>query len=206
MRRRVALIGGDSDTAAEFGSFLEEARVTVAQVRAPNDVAAALRREGYDAVFVAAGLTAADTRRVVSDVAAACPEVPVVVMAADADLTAALALLRAGVSDTLRVPFTREEALFSVRKALLVADHADEQAAAASANVNLDTQSPEMKQALGLADRAARSMTTVLIRGESGVGKEVFARRIHERSSRASGPFIKVQSPSRPRAASGNSP
>ena len=47
-----------------------------------------------------------------------------------------------------------------------------------------------MKEALGLAGRAAASNATVLLLGESGSGKEVMARHIHQQSPRASEPFI----------------
>lgn len=49
-----------------------------------------------------------------------------------------------------------------------------------------------MKQILGLAIKVAKSQATVLIRGESGTGKEVMAKIIHDNSTRAEGPFIKV--------------
>ncbi|HLV66652.1 MAG TPA: sigma 54-interacting transcriptional regulator, partial [Polyangiaceae bacterium] len=60
--------------------------------------------------------------------------------------------------------------------------------------------SPEMAEAVATAERAARSMTTLLIRGESGVGKEVLARYVHARSPRAHRPFVKVHCASLPEA------
>ena len=52
--------------------------------------------------------------------------------------------------------------------------------------------SPEMGAAVSLAHRAAESDAKVLITGESGVGKELFAREIHQRSRRANGPLVTV--------------
>ncbi|MHB1419928.1 MAG: sigma-54 interaction domain-containing protein [Bacillota bacterium] len=54
------------------------------------------------------------------------------------------------------------------------------------------TRSPAMKNILDLAWRVSQVDSTVLIRGESGVGKEVFAKIIHNNSQRRSGPYIKV--------------
>ncbi len=53
-----------------------------------------------------------------------------------------------------------------------------------------------MRQALELAFQVAASEATVLLRGESGTGKGVLARAIHERSARAAGPFVIVHCPS----------
>ncbi len=54
------------------------------------------------------------------------------------------------------------------------------------------TVNPHMKHVLGLAVRVAKSSANVLIRGESGVGKEIMAKIIHSNSQRCDGPFVKV--------------
>src|SRR5262249_54454150 len=61
---------------------------------------------------------------------------------------------------------------------------------------DLDTREPAMRQALDVAFRVAPSEATVLLRGESGTGKGVLARAIHDRSPRAAGPFVTVHCPS----------
>jgi len=57
---------------------------------------------------------------------------------------------------------------------------------------DLVARSPTMLAAIGIADRAARTDTTVLVLGETGVGKEVVARRIHRLSRRSKKPFVVV--------------
>src|SRR5262245_17752411 len=54
------------------------------------------------------------------------------------------------------------------------------------------TNSDAMRRLNGIVDRASASDVTVLICGESGVGKEIVARTLHERSRRRDGPFVKV--------------
>jgi transcriptional regulator with GAF, ATPase, and Fis domain len=60
-------------------------------------------------------------------------------------------------------------------------------------------RSESMRRTLGLVDAVAATPAAVLLRGESGVGKELFARAIHARSDRQSGPLVKVNCASIPR-------
>ena len=62
------------------------------------------------------------------------------------------------------------------------------------AYANIVAQSDKMQAVLALVERVAPTNSTVLIGGESGVGKDLIARAIHEHSQRASGPFIKINS------------
>src|SRR5205085_2188707 len=59
---------------------------------------------------------------------------------------------------------------------------------------NLVARSPKMQKVLATVERVAATNSTVLLGGESGVGKDLIARAIHETSRRASGPFIKINS------------
>jgi transcriptional regulator with PAS, ATPase and Fis domain len=56
----------------------------------------------------------------------------------------------------------------------------------------LIAESAEMRRAVEQAERAAAGRSTILLTGETGTGKEHVARRIHERSPRASGPFVAI--------------
>jgi transcriptional regulator with GAF, ATPase, and Fis domain len=56
----------------------------------------------------------------------------------------------------------------------------------------LIAESAEMRRAVDQAERAAAGRSTILLTGETGTGKEHLARRIHERSPRASGPFVAI--------------
>src|SRR3954453_24138869 len=59
---------------------------------------------------------------------------------------------------------------------------------------NIVAQSVKMQEVLAIVERVAPTNSTVLLGGESGVGKDLIARAIHEKSRRASGPFIKINS------------
>jgi transcriptional regulator with PAS, ATPase and Fis domain len=59
---------------------------------------------------------------------------------------------------------------------------------------NIVAHSAKMQEVLALVERVAATPSTVLLGGESGVGKDLIARLIHHRSTRSSGPFIKINS------------
>lgn len=64
---------------------------------------------------------------------------------------------------------------------------------------NIIGRSPELAEAVRLAHIAAESDSTVLLRGETGTGKEVFAQSIHSESARAAGPFVAINCAAIPR-------
>src|SRR5260370_42601010 len=64
---------------------------------------------------------------------------------------------------------------------------------------NVIGESPTLKEALRLARLAANSNSTVLLRGETGTGKEIFAQSIHNSSARADGPFVAINCAAIPR-------
>jgi DNA-binding NtrC family response regulator len=59
---------------------------------------------------------------------------------------------------------------------------------------NVVARSPKMQEVLATVERVAPTNATILLGGESGVGKDLIARAIHEKSKRASGPFLKINS------------
>jgi len=115
-------------------------------------------------------------------------DVPIVVLSAHGTVSLAVDAMKAGADDFLTKPFDRDEVLFVVKKALAraAADHPRQDAFSPLG------ASPAMADVRETIRRSATSHATVLILGESGVGKEVVARAIHESSGRKDKPFIKI--------------
>ena len=105
--------------------------------------------------------------------------VPVVACGVAADPKRAADAIRAGAKEF--IPLPPEADLIA---AVLAAVADDERP--------MVTQDPAMQAVIALADQVAPSEASILITGESGVGKEVMARRVHAKSRRASRPFISV--------------
>src|ERR1700732_973897 len=125
---------------------------------------------------------------------------PVVVMTAYGSVETAVEAMKAGASDYVLKPFSLAEMRLVVQKELDVRRLREENRTLREAlgrhynYPNIVGRSAKMQEVLALAERVAATPSTVLIGGESGVGKDLIARLVHQRSSRASGPFVKINS------------
>ena len=125
---------------------------------------------------------------------------PVVVMTAFGSVETAVEAMKAGASDYVLKPFSLAEMRMVVRKELDVRSLREENRSLREAlgqryaHPNIVARSPKMQEVLSILERVAQTNSTVLLGGESGVGKDLIARAIHEKSRRAQGPFIKINS------------
>jgi DNA-binding NtrC family response regulator len=125
---------------------------------------------------------------------------PVIVMTAFGTVETAVEAMKAGASDYVLKPFSLAELRMVVQKELDVHRLREENRSLREAlgkryeHPNIVTRSAKMQEVLAMAERVAATNSTVLLGGESGVGKDLIARAIHEKSRRASGPFIKINS------------
>ena len=126
------------------------------------------------------------------------PDLPVIVITAYAEVEKAVAAMQAGAFNYLAKPFSNEELLVNIKKAVQV--HA-----LAMENIRLRSEikgksgfsgmvgkNPRMTQVYELIEKVAPTPASVLISGESGTGKELVAKAIHVNSSREQEPFITV--------------
>ena len=126
--------------------------------------------------------------------------VPVVVMTAYGSVETAVEAMKAGASDYVLKPFSMAEMRLVISKELDVQRVRDENRTLKEAlgkryhYQNIIARSAKMQEVLAIVERVAATNSTVLLGGESGVGKDLIARAIHQNSRRASGPFIKINS------------
>ena len=119
---------------------------------------------------------------------------PVVMMSGQASIEMAVKATRLGASDFLEKPISSEKLLLTVGNALRVR-HLEEENRDLKRRLgrhHIVWASAAMKEVMAQVEHVAASETRVCIRGETGTGKELVARTLHEKSGRRDGPFISL--------------
>ena len=123
------------------------------------------------------------------------PETPVILMTAYGTIENAVAAMKAGAYDYLAKPFSLEQIQHVVERALEIRQLRAENRVLRDTLEErplLESRSSGMRRLLDTARQAARSEATILLTGESGTGKNVLARQIHQWSPRSANPFVVV--------------
>ena len=130
------------------------------------------------------------------------PELPVIVMSAQSTLTTAVQATQRGAFDYLPKPFDLTELLATVERALnqpLAPAAAKAAEPAGDDSLPLIGRSPAMQEIYRIIARLTTTDLTVMINGESGAGKELVARALHDFGSRRQGPFVAINMAAIPR-------
>src|SRR5262245_8149131 len=170
-------------------------------VRAASGGAACLdiaAREAIDLAIVDLRMPDMDGLEVVRRLRATRPGLPIIILTAFAGIDTAIEAIRGGATDYLSKPFRMEQMTIAVRRIIesrrLARENVPDRAEGADrpGARELIGQSPAMVEVYKVIARVAGLDTTVLIQGETGTGKELVARAIHDASPRAAGPFVVV--------------
>ena len=170
-------------------------------VTTSQDAHSALQRiktEKYDLVIADLMMPQMSGLELLSQVKSMDQGVDFIVMTAFASVDSAIEALKKGAFDYITKPFKVDEIKIAVKKSL-------EQKSIARENILLKRElqsefdsnrlignSPEIVKLKKMAEKIAKSDSTVLIEGESGTGKELIARAIHYHSQRSGQPFITI--------------
>ncbi len=142
-----------------------------------------LRKTNYDMVVSDVQMEELDGHALLKRIKAQCPDLPVLLMTAYGSVQKAVEAMRDGAVDYLVKPFEAEVLVNLVSQIVSQSFTND------SEFIAIDNTS---KKIMKLAQRIAESNATVMINGQSGVGKEVLARFIHNKSHRANKPFVAI--------------
>jgi two-component system response regulator AtoC len=157
-----------------------------------------LKADSPDLVLLDIRLPGMDGLQAVEEILKIDSRMPIIVMTAHGTLDNAMEAMRRGAYDYFTKPFRLEEMEIVIRRALekrrffLEIERLREELALMPGHRQVLGKSRAMAEVSHLIERAGPTDSTVLILGESGVGKELVAERIHERSTRKLRPFVRL--------------
>ena len=180
---------------------LEAAGGRVLGVSSVQAALEALDRATFDTVFLDLWLGADSGLDALPEILRRQPEIGVVVITAYATFESAVEAMRRGAADYLPKPFSPEQVRLAANRILehrrLRQRVRDLEVRLAGTDVTsyFTTHNSAFRAFMSRVDRGAASDAVVLLRGESGTGKNVLARWIHDNSPRRERPFVSVNSP-----------
>lgn len=158
----------------------------------------AIERNTYDAAIVDLRMPGLSGWDVIDHLNSASPETEVIISTGHGNMDEAIQAIRRGAYDFLPKPcklFEIASVLQRVGEKRALTNKAlalESRLKAVEGTTNLIGDSPGMQRVRKLIEKIAPTESTVLILGETGTGKELVARRIHELSNRAAAPFVAV--------------
>jgi NtrC-family two-component system response regulator AlgB len=164
-----------------------------------------LKDDEFDAVLLDLNLGDENGLDVLQQLVKSTPDLPVVMFTAQGNVASAVEAMRRGALDFLEKPFTTEQfrmVLARVQRFNKMNQNIErlqqrvKETTAQNPELLLDFATPAMRQVMEILKRAAATPVSILISGESGTGKSVVARAIHEQSQLADKPFVTVSCPS----------
>ncbi|HEY8902417.1 MAG TPA: sigma-54 dependent transcriptional regulator [Chthoniobacterales bacterium] len=161
-----------------------------------------IKPTGFDVVFLDLKLGQESGLDVLQEILRVSPNTAVVMVTAYAAVDTAVEAMRRGAFDYLPKPCTPDQVrqvlahIERTRKLERRVAELESRLASTGPEIDLTTESEAMRKVFDVAWKAAASEATVLLLGESGTGKSVLARAIHQRSPRQGGAFVTVSCPS----------
>jgi two-component system response regulator AtoC len=194
---KVLVIEDDDGARDALCEYLAAAGWTPRPARGGAEALASVEVERPDAVLLDLVIPEPDGFEVLRRLRERDPALPVIVMSAISEAESVVRAMKLGARDYLPKPFEVHELDLVLRRALERPGRRPPEATpvAVASEPEPDpapTLSGAMERVWSLADRIADTDVPVLLVGESGVGKDVVARRIHATSRRAARPFVKI--------------
>ncbi|HJP98823.1 MAG TPA: nitrogen regulation protein NR(I) [Rhodanobacteraceae bacterium] len=182
----------DDDRSVRFvlATALRDAGHAVTEFSSAEDAQRALRRDTPVLLLCDVRLPGTDGLTLLREAKAMHPGLPVIVMSAFTDVATTAAAYREGAVDYLAKPFDLSHALAAVQRALAEIGAPKGAPREQAPRHALLGESPAMREVFRLIGRIAASDLNVLITGETGTGKELVARALHEESARRGRPFV----------------
>jgi two-component system, NtrC family, response regulator AtoC len=189
---RILLVDDEPGVRFALTELLEAQGLQVAS--AASGAEALGRLDDVDAVVTDLAMPGMSGLELLDRVLAIDPALPVLLITAHGSEKTAVDAMKRGAYDYFCKPFDNDEVVHGVRRALETRDlrmRARQRSEEDSSGVRIVGQSAALKRAIDTAARLADKDVTVLLRGETGTGKELFSGLLHSRSSRRNRPLVR---------------
>jgi two-component system response regulator HydG len=198
MKANVLIVDDVQAECQLIADVLKEADITSSWVLGGGEAIDALCRHPFDAVITDLRMPGMDGIALCRVIAERWPSLPVIVATAFGEVESAVEAMRAGAYDFIVKPFDIDAVAIALRRA---SEHHTLRREVDALRRVVDTSkryggllgtSAVMRHLYDLIECAKDGDVPVLVTGESGTGKELVAREVHDRSARASGPFVAI--------------
>jgi len=194
---RILIIEDDESVASALHDLVQTEGFTVNMITDPKDGLIKAQSEEYDVVVTDLQMPGLDGLEIIEQLQATKPHLPVILITAFHTTEVAIRAIKLGAYDYVLKPIDPPEFLRILKRALdstrlLAKPLAMGDAATATSHEAIIGKSRVMQTVYKEIGRIATMPVTVLIQGETGTGKELVARAIHQHSDRAAKPFVTV--------------
>jgi DNA-binding NtrC family response regulator len=205
-KERILLVDDEKNVLRSLSTVLRKTGIEIDTANSAQEALAKIPRQGspvtgaapYDAVVLDLKMPGMDGIQLLKKIRSRTAQVPIIILTGYGTIQSAVEAIRAGAYEFLVKPTDPAE-IMSILKGACRRGRAAGTAASPGSSVEADPapysivgSSPALREALELVDRVAPRASTVLLRGDSGTGKELIARRIHSHGPRPGGPFVGV--------------
>jgi two-component system nitrogen regulation response regulator GlnG len=193
---RILVVDDDSELRALLAEMLRKHGVDVDTAEDGDIALTRIAADPPTAVVLDVKMPRTNGLDVLLDIKRLYPEVPVVILTAHGDVAMAVEAMRRGAADYLGKPFRQQDLLMSIERAVerrgLLTRSGAARSAAPTPHKLVEQMGPsrQVQEVARQVESVARSALTVLIQGETGTGKELVARAVHEVSGRGSEVFV----------------
>ena len=195
MKSRILVIDDEAEIRRSVRMILEYEGYDVIEASSGPEGVALAEKESPDLIFLDVKMPGMDGLEVLQRIKASNDAIPVVIISGHGTVSTAVEATKSGAFDFIEKPLASERVLVTIRNALDQTRLVDENRTlrrAAESRHQMVGESPALRQVWDAVKRAAPTNATVLLLGESGVGKELVARSIHRNSLRSRERFVQV--------------
>lgn len=195
---KILLVDDDQHLLQSMGSWLNECGYPTTMASNIASATQSLTNQPYDLALVDVRLGAEDGFQLLEHIRGHYPHTTVILMTGFATIDTGIEAIRAGAFDLVTKPLIDEELLLSIQRALSQREVIEEnqrlktQLDRRFGRENIVGNDIRMQKTFEVIDSIANTKATVLITGQSGTGKSLIARAIHQRSERRDAPFVEI--------------